>query len=168
MLSFKPAPGQVVIADVARDIVEDALYDGKHTILQSEIPDVILTAANFESAVETWPLEKLMTGLSTHCPIRILHRPVYGDLNAAHNAQKVGLDFTSELFIDQFIFQCRRSNFIPQDEFSTWSDDYQHENYRYLFSQLVDQIGGEAVDEDEAVAHIKCATLPELLDIFQV
>lgn len=147
---FSPEPGQVVIADVGREEIDRVRGGGSNagTIFSSETPDVILIPISFESSMAVSTLEPFLGDFEARCPVKVLHRPRWGELAAIGVARKYGFDMESELFMDFFLLQAPSEDFMPHTIYGKWSDTYQHQIHSRLFVKLVEIAGGKVYQEE--------------------
>jgi hypothetical protein len=165
-LAYCPVRRQVVIVDVARDAVYEALGKDEGAFLRRFSPDLILVPADFGSVFDVGSTKQFLEveGLSTL--IRLLHRPRSLAINFAATAAQAGFDVGSDSFCPMIMPQSvEYPPHLPARRRESWRSPDQQHHHAELFRYLVDQAGGHVSFPSEAERTLRALDLAGLLDV---
>jgi hypothetical protein len=154
ILSYSPAPGEIVFVDVATSVSKDSFMrplgrsepwkaDPKG-FLDRFCPDFYLVPVNLESGIEASVVKNFIEGGALHAPNLIVHRPRSMSLDIGSLIADAGLDVNTHNFYPFFIPQtASTSASIPRDMLSDWQDEDQHHHHYQLLEFVLNKLGGD-------------------------
>jgi hypothetical protein len=164
-LAFRPRARQVVVFDVARDVMYGAGGSSDRSFLSRLQADVIVVPADYGSFAEADSSRQFLDTGGMCGLVRLLHRPRYLQMDFAAVAAQAGLDVVDDVFYPSFIPQSASSGpHLPQYRGGEWRAPEQHHHFTDFFIYLVEQTGGELASPYDAGNAIASMSLAELLD----
>ena len=155
-LKYRPATDEIVIIDVHRDAAYEALNGNeKQPFLARFEPDLFLVPADFDLLWEVESTRKFVDLPDHRAPIRVLHRSGTLSYDFVALAADAGFDITSSQWVPFLMFKSHHGMFHPTDRFQRgWPDERQEVEFAKLFTYLINELGGEMVDEGDRESQI--------------
>jgi hypothetical protein len=150
-LEYRPAIDEVVIIDVHRGAAYEALEEeNTKPFLASFEPDLFLVPADFDSLGEVQSTRTFVDLPHHRAPIRVLHRSAFLSYHFVKLAADAGFDVTSGQWVPHIMFKSLEATFHPTDQYQRgWPDERQEAEFAKLFTYLINEVGGEMVDEGD-------------------
>lgn len=165
-LAYRPVRRQVVIVDVARDAVYEALGENEGAFLRNFSPDLILVPADFGSAFDVGSTKQFLEVEGLSSLVRLLHRPRSLDINFAVTAAQAGFNVASDSFCPMIMPQSVESPpHLPAKRHESWRSPDQQHHHAKLFRYLVEQAGGHVSFPSDAERTLRKLDLAGLLDV---
>jgi hypothetical protein len=163
-LEYRPAAGEIVVIDVHRGAAYEALdEEGAQPFLASFEPDLFLVPADFDMLWEVQSTRKFVDLPHHRAPIRLLHRSTFLSYDFIKFAADAGFDVTSNQWVPHLMFKSLEAMFHPTDRFQyEWPDERQEVEFAKLFTYLVNEVGGDMVEEGDREAQIMGLDIDQL------
>lgn len=164
-LEYQPAVDEIVVIDVHRGAAYESLKTkNAQPFLASFEPDLFLVPADFDLLWEVQSTRQFIDLPDHRAPIRVLHRSGFLSYDFVKFAAEAGFDVTGSQWVPHLMFKSTDSMFHPTDRFQRgWPDERQELEFTKLFTYLINEVGGDMVEEGDRDSQIMQLNLEELI-----